>query len=70
MRHTQKRPIATGTVRQRDKNGNLYRETCVRFDLETFAQIRAYAEQERCSFGEAVRQLIEFGLETLAEDGV
>ena len=36
------------------------------FDADTFAQIRALALASRTSLSEQVRQLVEFGLETLA----
>jgi hypothetical protein len=40
----------------------------VRFDDQTFEQVRAKALRDRSSLSEAIRQLVEFGLE--AEAGV
>ena len=39
------------------------------FDADTFAQIRALALAQQTSLSEQVRQLVEFGLETLADQG-
>lgn len=39
------------------------RRVVVSFDSETFAQVRRFAQSENCSFAEAVRLLVEFGLE-------
>jgi hypothetical protein len=36
-------------------------------DDETFSQIRQYAEKDKISVSAAVRELIEFGLETVAD---
>lgn len=55
--HTQKRPVAQG-VRKGEYIG-----VVVRFDPETFEQIRGRALREATSFGEQVRTLIEWGLE-------
>lgn len=67
--HTQKRPIASGTIRKRGNSGQLYRETCIRMDNETFSEVRTYAQKNGCSFGQACRDLIEIGMETLKEAG-
>lgn len=37
------------------------------YDAETFDQVRALALRQGTSASEQVRQLVEFGLETLAE---
>lgn len=39
------------------------------YDAETFQQMRKLAVQQGTSTSEQVRQLVEFGLETLAEQG-
>lgn len=39
------------------------RRIVIGFDDETFAEIRQRAERERTSFGEQVRNLVEWGLE-------
>ena len=62
-----KRGLATGTVRK-DHRGGQFRETCVRFENELFAEIRQYAETESISFGEAVRTLCQIGLEEIETD--
>ncbi len=54
-------PLAVGS--ERTAGGNL--AVSVRFDPETFEQIRARAERERTSFGEQVRVLVEVGLEEM-----
>lgn len=61
--HTQKRSVAKGV---RHKDGTL--GVVCRFDDETFAVIRQRAIDERTSFGEQIRILIEWGLEA-AETG-
>lgn len=37
------------------------------FDAATFGRIRQLAAQQQTSVSEQIRQLVEFGLETLAE---
>jgi len=39
------------------------RRIVVEFDQETFDQVQAKAATDNVSFGEAVRQLVEWGLE-------
>lgn len=53
--------IGLGSV-QRGKRHQ--RRIVVGFDDETFEQVRQRALTERTSFGEQVRLLVEFGLET------
>jgi hypothetical protein len=53
--------VARGT---RDKRHPGYVSTVVRLDEETFAAIRQRAIAQRTSFGEQVRTLLEWGLET------
>lgn len=67
-RHTRKRCIAKGVRRSttRDPAG-LHRECCIRFEAEQFDEVRAYAEENDFSFGEAIRTLCEIGLLTLRE---
>jgi hypothetical protein len=42
----------------------------VRFDSDTFDEIRSMAERDKTSLSEAVRTLCEWGLEQAAEMGV
>jgi len=43
------------------------RRSTTSFDEATFAQIRELAVKQETSVSEQIRQLVEFGLETLAE---
>lgn len=36
-----------------------------RIDEETYAEVMSYAAKERCSKAEAIRRLVEFGLEAI-----
>ena len=60
------RLVAIGSCR-RDDPERLSPQTVVRFDRETFEQVRALAIRDGVSFSEKVRQLVEWGLETAAE---
>lgn len=54
------REPAVGCARFGDK---ATKQVVVRFDIETFNQIRDRAVDGRTSFAEQVRQLVEWGLE-------
>lgn len=58
--HTQKRPVANGVAYGE------YLQAVVRFDPDTFAQVRQRAIDEGTSFGEQIRILVDLGLETEA----
>lgn len=60
MISTQKRPVARGS---KDPRFPDHTQIVVRFDDETFAQIRDRAIREGTSFGEQIRMLVEWGLE-------
>lgn len=64
MRHTQKRPPAVGVAKSDGTKGCV-----VHFPNETFDQIRERAIREKTSFGEQVRTLVEWGLESEIEFG-
>lgn len=55
---TQNRPIAKGMV---SRGGMI--AVVVRLDPETFEQVRARAVDEKTSFAEQARTLIEWGLD-------
>jgi len=53
--------VETRTVRKYEK---LTHPLHARVDPETREQVDAYARKEKCSHAEAVRRLVELGLET------
>ncbi len=52
------RPVASGYFRV----GRNYKQVNIALDQDTFVEIQVMAEKEKCSFAEAVRRLIEWGL--------
>lgn len=58
--------VAVGCFGKRDKNKE-HPQIVIRFDVETFEQIRTRAVANRTSFSKQVRELIEIGLETVSE---
>ena len=60
------RPTARTPGRGVRREGQNALQIVVRFDDETFAQIRRRAVREGTSFGEQVRRLVEWGLEAEA----
>ncbi len=69
MSHTRKpEHIARGKIRQA-KYGRQWWETTVRFDLDTASEIKDYATHNKISFGEAIRRIVENGIETMRLDG-
>jgi hypothetical protein len=44
------------------------RRYTIGFDDDTLSQVRALAAAERVSFAEKIRQLVEFGLETVENE--
>lgn len=60
--------VAVGTVNKgkptKPGYGVYFRDTSVRLDMETFAEVRQLAIKRGCSFGSVIRSLVELGLET------
>lgn len=59
------RPQAFGSI---DPRAPEYRQLVVRFDHETFDQIRDRAVAENTSVGEQVRLLVTWGLESVEDE--
>lgn len=59
--------LANGSRRRVGISTPKYR-IVVGFDPETFYEIRKLAEKRKLSFAEAVRQLVEFGLEDIRNE--
>jgi hypothetical protein len=62
-----KREKRPGNRKQKHKRPKILTiEKVVTLDEEQYAEIMEYAKTHRCPFTQAVRELIEFGLESLA----
>lgn len=65
MGNEKKKPVAVGRVYNSKKGyGTYFRDTSIRFDMETFEEIRQRAIKKKTSFGAEIRMLVELGLET------
>jgi hypothetical protein len=61
--------IATGSQKKPSHGVRFTVRMDGRLDRETFDEVKVYAERQKTSVSEAIRLLVEFGLETVKQDG-
>jgi hypothetical protein len=60
--------ITKGVIEKRKRDGKSLHNLVLRTDPDTFEEVRQYALENNCAASQAVRELIEIGLETVYAD--
>lgn len=65
MKVIARKTVAVGRVpKSKYGYGVYFRDTSIRFDMETFEEVKQRAAKKKTSFGAEIRHLVEMGLET------